>query len=127
MNPRLVTLVAERGGWFTRSDAVAAGYADSEIRARLAAGRWRRLCRDAYVDTESEPRDEKPWIKARRQHVLLAAAVQHRTGRSSVLSHQSAVVCHGLPDWSLDLKRVHVSKPAGERGRTSRWSSTRRS
>lgn len=113
MNPRLVTLVAERGGWFTRSDAVAAGYADSEIRARLAAGRWRRLCRDAYVDTESEPRDEKPWIKARRQHVLLAAAVQHRTGRSSVLSHQSAVVCHGLPDWSLDLKRVHVSKPAG--------------
>src|SRR5262245_31039881 len=102
VNSRLSTVAAARGGWFNRSDALACGYTPGEIRQRLDAGRWRRLCRDGYVDAEAEPVDERPWDPTARLHRLTVAAMLHRMGGSAVASHQSAVVLHDLPTWGFD-------------------------
>jgi hypothetical protein len=45
--------------------------------------------------------------------------VRCRAGDAFIVSHQSAVVLHGLPTWGLDLSRVHLTR-AGGRGRSDR-------
>jgi very-short-patch-repair endonuclease len=112
MNPRLKVLSAARRGWFSRSDALAAGYSASEIRLRVRQGRWLRLYRDVYVEPSSWPADEDPWERARRLHVLTTRAVIAGMGPDAVVSHQSAAVLHGLPTWGLDLTRVHITRAA---------------
>jgi hypothetical protein len=112
MNPRLKVLSASRRGWFTRSDALDAGYTASELRLRVRQGRWLRLSRDVYVEPSGWPADERPWERARRLHVLTTHAVIARMGPNAVVSHQSAAVLHGLPTWGLDLTRVHVTRAA---------------
>jgi very-short-patch-repair endonuclease len=112
-------VVDERGGWFTRADALESGYSDSQIRLRLRSGRWSRLCRDAYVEPCGWPADEQPWERTRRLHLLLTRAVLQRMGEGAVVSHQSAAVLHGLPIWGLDLERVHLTKSTG-RARSDR-------
>lgn len=104
-----------RGGWFTRADALAAGYTQSQLERQVRTGRWRRLCRDGYSVPAAWP-DEKPWARARRMHVLTAKAVYHHAGAGAVLSHQTAAVMHGLPDWGLDLSRAHYTKASGRAG-----------
>ncbi len=84
----------------------------------MRVGRWRRLCRDGYVEVAAEPVAETPWERAARVHRLTAAAVLHRMGGNAVVSHQSALVLHGLPAWGLALDRVHVTKSTG------RWRSS---
>ncbi len=118
VNRKLMAVAAARGGWFNRSDALACGYTPGDIRQRLDAGRWRRLCRDGYIDVDGEPAVERPWERTARLHRLAVAAMLHRTAASAVASHQSAVVLHELPTWDLDLARVHLTKPAG-RSRTT--------
>jgi very-short-patch-repair endonuclease len=125
MNPKLSFLAEKRGGWFTRGDAMVAGYSDSELRLRLAGGRWSRLCRDAYVEPGCWP-DELPWERTRRLHLLVARAVAHRMGEDVVLSHQSATLLHGLPSWGLNFDRVQVTRTAG-RVRSDRTMQTHRS
>lgn len=113
MNPKLSVLTAARRGWFTRTDAMDAGYSDSELRRRLRAGHWTRLSRDAYAEPAAWPTGEAPWDRARRLHLLRTRAVVERMGGAAVVSHQSAAVVHGLPSWGLDLTKVHVTKPSG--------------
>lgn len=117
VNRMLKTLAARRGGWFCRADARASGYTESEIRDRLRSGRWRRLCRDGYVEAAAESPTEPVWQRRERLHRLTAAAVAHRMP-DAVISHQSAVVMHRLPVWGLALDRMHVTKQGG------RWRST---
>lgn len=117
MNPKLTVIAEARGGWFTRADALACGYTDCTIRGRVLTGQWRRLCRDGYAEPALWP-DERVWERARRLHTLTARAVHHRAGSGAVLSHQTAVVLHGLPDWCLDLTRVHLTKATGRPGKT---------
>jgi very-short-patch-repair endonuclease len=119
MNPKLSAVVDARGGWFTRADALACGYGDSTIRHRVRIGRWLRLCRDGYAEPAGWPGDEKSWDRTRRLHCLTARAVHHRAGAGAVVSHQSAVVLHGLPDWRVDLTRVHLTKATGRAGKTA--------
>ena len=87
MNPRLQAISEGRGGWFSRADALAAGYTDNQIRRRVRVGGWQRICRDAYVVPQPDPEEEKPWEKTRRIHRLRARIVYHRAGRGTVLSH----------------------------------------
>jgi Transcriptional regulator, AbiEi antitoxin len=117
VNPKLRTISERRGGWFCRQDALAAGYSDQQIRQRMRRDEWFRLCRDVYVDqtrfrSQSSGEHSEPSLqRERRLHVLKAKAVQHRAGADFLISHQSAVVQHGLPSWGLDLSRVHLTKP----------------
>ena len=124
MNPKLQETVSRRQGWFTRADALAAGYSDHELRRRLRHGQWSRLARDAFVEHGDWPR-EQPWDRAERVHRLTIAAVADRLG-DVVVSHQSAAVLHGLPIWGLDLTRVHVTRSSG-RVRASETLSVHRS
>ncbi|WP_344165997.1 type IV toxin-antitoxin system AbiEi family antitoxin domain-containing protein [Kribbella yunnanensis] len=101
-----------RGGWFSRQDAMAAGYSPSELQLRVRQGRWLRLSRDVYVEAADWPSDEIPWDRARRRHLVEIRAVVARLGPDVVVSHQSAAVLHGLPLWGLDLSRVHVTRPS---------------
>jgi hypothetical protein len=113
MNPRLSVIAAARRGWFTRTDAINAGYSEDELLRRLRNGQWIRLCRDVYVEPGGWPVDEEPWARARRLHLLSVRAAMDRLGPETFVSHQSAALLHGLPSWGLDLRRVQVSRTAG--------------
>ncbi|QNE20618.1 hypothetical protein F1D05_25285 [Kribbella qitaiheensis] len=119
MNKRLTTIAAERGGWFSRADALAANYSDSQIRLRPRTKQWRRLCRDVYVETKAPPDGELPWERTSRFHLLMAHAVMQRMTGDVLLSHQSATLVHGLPTWGMGFGRVQVTRATG-RARSDR-------
>ncbi|WP_020392458.1 type IV toxin-antitoxin system AbiEi family antitoxin domain-containing protein [Kribbella catacumbae] len=113
MNRKLTTTAAARGDWFDREDAIAAGYSDNEIRTRLRAGRWVRLYRASYAELPGDHESWTEWKRAGWLHVRTAKAVYHRLGGRAVLSHQSAVVLHGIEVSDLDLTRVHLTRLSG--------------
>ncbi|WP_130386776.1 type IV toxin-antitoxin system AbiEi family antitoxin domain-containing protein [Kribbella sp. VKM Ac-2569] len=119
MNRRLEVIAAGRGGWFTRSDALAAGYSDSELRQRVRSGQWIRLSFNSYVDPRAWPTDEPPWERATRIHLLNVRMASERLG-DVVVSHQSAALLHGLPVWGTDLSRAHFTRVASGGARSGR-------
>jgi hypothetical protein len=119
VNKNLQRVARERDGWFSLGDAMEAGYTLSEIRLRLHRQRWTRLCRDAYVESVDWPADEPQWVRTERLHGLMARAVFARAGGGAVISHQSATLLRGLPDWGLDHSQVHLTKTSG-RARSDR-------
>ena len=119
VNKKLQQVVDVRGGWFSRADALEAGYTISEVRLRLHRRQWERLCRDAYVESAGWPADEAPWERTERMHGLLARAVIGRMAGEAVISHQSATLLYGLPAWGLDHSQVHLTKITG-RARSDR-------
>ena len=112
-------IAAERGGWFTRPDALAAGYSDSQLRQRVSSGQWLRLSFNSYVDPRAWPTDEPPWERAVRLHRLNVQMASVRL-RDVVVSHQSAAMLHGLPVWGTDLARAHFTRMASGRARSGR-------
>jgi hypothetical protein len=113
MNRKLATRAAGRGDWFDRTDALAAGYDDNQIRARVRTGQWVRLCHGAYAEPRGDHESLPHWDRARWVHLRAAKAVYHRLGGRAVLSHQSALVVHGIKVTDLDLGCVHVTRLAG--------------
>ncbi len=117
MNVKLAALAERRGGVFSYQDAVACGYSVSQVRAEVRSGRWRRLCRGQY--TAILPDASQPdWVQAVADHRLASVAAVRSLQADVVLSHQSAVVAYGLPTWSLDLSKVHVTRRDSASGRT---------
>ncbi|MEV6272059.1 type IV toxin-antitoxin system AbiEi family antitoxin domain-containing protein [Kribbella sp. NPDC051936] len=102
MNPRLRRLVTARGGWFSRANALDAGYSAGELRLRVRRGHWLRLSRDVYVDPLDWPADEAPWERAQRMHVLTARAVAGRMAltRWSVTSRPQYFTGSRPGDWT---------------------------
>ncbi|HYU86030.1 MAG TPA: type IV toxin-antitoxin system AbiEi family antitoxin domain-containing protein [Kribbellaceae bacterium] len=119
MNNKLKNLASRRGGWFSRREALACGYTDSEIRQRVLEGRWIRLCRGAYAEKGGADEKKPKWERERLHHVLVAQAIQDRLGKRVAISHQTATAAYGLPTWGLDLSKVHVTRLAGH-GRSDR-------
>ncbi|WBQ04541.1 hypothetical protein [Kribbella sp. CA-293567] len=119
MNKKLQRVVRERGGWFSRGDALDAAYTASEVRLRLKRGQWKRLCRDVYCEVGDWPEDESPWARTARLHTLMARAVVRRLDAGVVISHQTATLLYGLPTWGLDHSRVQVTRTSG-RARSDR-------
>ncbi|MGW7682091.1 type IV toxin-antitoxin system AbiEi family antitoxin domain-containing protein [Kribbella sp. NPDC054772] len=113
MNTRLEVVAARRGGWFSRRDAIEAGYSDADLRGRVASGRWVRLTRGAYADPGSAVAAMPTWEQAAWFHVRTARAVYHRLGGRVVVSHQSALLLHGVRVSELELRRVHVTRRRG--------------
>ncbi|MET9269952.1 type IV toxin-antitoxin system AbiEi family antitoxin domain-containing protein [Kribbella sp. NPDC003557] len=112
-------IAAGRGGWFTRADVLAAGYSDSELRRRVRSGQWLRMSYNSYVEPRGVPADEPSWERALRLHRLNIRMALERLG-DVVVSHQSATVLHGLPQWGTDLAKAHFTRPAAGRDRTGR-------
>ncbi|TDW18471.1 hypothetical protein EV650_5059 [Kribbella kalugense] len=112
-------IAAGRGGWFTRPDALAAGYSDSQLRQRVQSGQWLRLSFNSYVDPRAWPTEEPPWERAIRLHRLNVQMGSARLG-DVVVSHQSAAMLHGLPVWGTDLARSHFTRLASGRARSGR-------
>jgi hypothetical protein len=86
----------------SRRQALAAGWSEKAIAARLRSGAWRRLQRGTYATfTGDTPRDARLW-----------AAVL-RAGPGAVLSHASAAELYGFAD--RPSSTVHVSIPMARR------------
>ena len=117
MNTKLELVAAKRGGWFSRTDAIAAGYSDVQIRSRVASGRWVRLTRGAFAQLGPDVAAMQDWDRAAWLHVRTAKAVYHRLGGRAVISHQSALLIYGVRMSELDLRRVHLTRTLGP-GRT---------
>jgi hypothetical protein len=118
MNMNLAAKAARRGGWFTRTDAIASGYLDDEIGRRVRAGRWVRLCHGAYAEPGTDDESRTVWERASWRHLRAAKAIYHRLGGRAVVSHQSALLLYGIEVSELDLARVHVTRLTGH-GRSS--------
>jgi predicted transcriptional regulator of viral defense system len=117
MNPKLRCRASQYGDTFTRQDALASGYTASQIRERLRCGRWISLRRGLYAEPVNLA-GSPPWVREAALHRLAVhAAARALSGSGVVISHQSAVVLHNLPNWGLDLDRVHVTRTKGGRGR----------
>ncbi|MEV0287179.1 type IV toxin-antitoxin system AbiEi family antitoxin domain-containing protein [Kribbella sp. NPDC050820] len=113
MNGKLAVIAAARGGWFDRDDVLAAGYSDAEIRSRVAAGQWVRLTRGAYAEPSPEVKSLAPWDREVWRHVRTAKAVYRRLRGRAVVSHQSALLLHGIAVSELDLARVQLTRLRG--------------
>jgi hypothetical protein len=76
---------------FTRTTAVAAGWAPRQIDEEVRRGRWTALRRGVYAVTALLPDD------APRRHAVHVAAAALATTCDVVGSHESAALVHGLP------------------------------
>lgn len=99
-------------GVLLRREALAKGLDDDALRRLVRAGHLTRIRQGAYAQREV-------WDTAssKERHVLLAAAVMRQYDDGVALSHQSAAVSYGAPDWGLDLDEVHVTHLHGGGGR----------
>ncbi len=99
---------------FTRAQAVRAGYSDHEIRAAVRSGRWIRVRRGSY----SWAATGTAVLDVEQAHVLRAHDVAAKLGPGSVLSHQSALLLHGVPVWGVPLGNVLVTRFGASSART---------
>jgi hypothetical protein len=97
-------------GMRTRSQLLAAGHTDAELKALRRAGAVALVRRGAYVD----PHDERLVDPAARHRLLVHPTVP-RTAAGSVVSHASAAVLHGLP---VEVpEHVHLTRHGSGGGR----------
>jgi predicted transcriptional regulator of viral defense system len=95
---RLVEHAAEQHGFVTTRDARDLGIDPTQLRLLAARGRLKRVARGVY----------RVEILPRGPHDDLAEAVAWTLGRG-VVSHESALVLHGIAD--VNPSRVHLTVP----------------
>ncbi len=119
MNPKLRARTDGSGGVFSRRDALDCGYTAEQVRHRLADGRWRRIRRGYYSESDDVYDALPAWERELFDHRLAVHAVARsvRPG-SAAISHWSALVMHGIPVWAVDLGTVHLTRVAGRSSRT---------
>jgi hypothetical protein len=120
MNLKLATVAAKRGGWFDHADVLAAGYSDDDIHSRIKGGCWIRLFRGVYAEVGADHDLLAPWDQAIWRHLRTAKAAYRQADGRAVLSHQSALLLHGVQIGDLDLSRVHLTNLA-RLGRSTKW------
>lgn len=96
-----------RDGVFTRTQALAAGLTEHQVRHRMESGAWRRVCGSGLVLAD---RQIGPWQEAQAAVLTWPGATVALTGAARL---------HGMP--VPDDGRVHVvvPSPRGRRGRLS--------
>ncbi len=97
-----------------RSEALAAGHADHELRALYERGGWDRLVNGVYV-----PSSRLAGLTEQERHRLLIDAILPTIGASSTVSHRSAAVLHELPLPKGGFEKVHVTRHRRGGGRKS--------
>lgn len=107
----MLAVVAEKqGGVFSRAQALACGYTPQGIRDRMRAGRWVRVRYGQYAEAV-DLSHLTPWDQELARHRRSVYAVMNAMRPGSVaVSHQSALVLHGLPVWGVDLSEIHLSR-----------------
>jgi len=103
---QLVERAAEQHGYVTSRDARDLGIDPTQLRLLTARGRLERVGRGAY----------RVPVLPRGAHDDLAEAVAWSLGRG-VVSHESALVLHGLSD--VNPSRVHLTVPRENHPRTA--------
>lgn len=100
--------LADAHGVLLRSDAVQSGIDDNALRRAVQAGRIVRLRQGAYALAPV-------WQAADRvgRHRLLVVAVRRQYGDDVALSHTSACIEQGGPNWGLDLSAAHLTNLYG--------------
>lgn len=108
----LLRILTNRDGFFTRREALAAGYDDRAIAYQVRARVWTRFRRGFYAFA-----DEWAALDDVGRHRVRSRAVCRSLGDGVVLSHVSAAIAHGVDVWGVPLDRVHVTRLDGGAGR----------
>jgi hypothetical protein len=95
-----------------RSELLAEGLTDRQIRAKVRAGELHRVRHGSYVAGAL-------WesLSASDRHRVLVRAVLRRAHPSTVATHLSAAVERGAPTWGVSLDEVHVTRTDGKPSR----------
>lgn len=98
-------LVDLDGAVWLRRQALADGLSDHQITMLVRNGVWHRVRRGAYCAAEL-------WhgLSEEDRHRVLCRAVLLAAHPSTVLSHTSAAVEHGIPVWGIPLGEVHTTR-----------------
>ena len=88
-----------------RSEALADGHADHELRALYERGGWERLVNGVYV-----PSSRLVELSEQERHRLLIEAILPLISDDSIVSHRSAALLHGLPLPKGGFEKVHVTR-----------------
>lgn len=105
-------LLTAAAGFFTRREALGAGYSDRDLTRNVRNGTLHRLRRGAYVFA-----DEWSALGPVDRHLVRARAVLRSLGDDVVLSHVSGAAAHGIDLWGVPLNRVHVTRLDKDPGR----------
>lgn len=100
-------------GVASRSELLAAGWTEDELRRMCRRGEVRRVGYGAYLATDGaapEVADAAGRARIETEHRMRALAAVRRAGPGAVLSHVSAALVHGLPCWGLPLERAHLTR-----------------
>ncbi|MFI6211091.1 hypothetical protein ACIBCD_03790 [Nocardia brasiliensis] len=95
-----------------RSDALAEGFSDNELRRLTTRCGWHRIRPGSYLP----PHVYATLDRQQRYSAFVHAAAAHLSA-PAVLSHQSSAVVQDLPLWGLALDRVHVTRHRAGGGR----------
>lgn len=95
---RVIERAVEQHGYVTTRDARELGIDPTQLRILAARGRLERVARGVY----------RVPVLPRTEHDELAEAVAWTLGRG-VVSHESALVLHGLSD--VNPSRIHLTVP----------------
>lgn len=101
----LEALADTQRGVVMRQQAIDAGLRPDDIDFLLKRGEWVSLRRGAYVS-----RDRLEQMDDAQRHLARIHAVARSLAQPAVVSHTSAALLHGLPDWNIGHSDVHVSR-----------------
>jgi very-short-patch-repair endonuclease len=105
---RLRALAAQRGGVFTRQDALNCGFTPDAIRHALETGRWRALHKGVYVETALFDASTES-----ARHTVLVAAALARLKRHAVASHESTLLLYRVALYRAQI-RVALTASSGK-------------
>ncbi|GAA3104901.1 hypothetical protein GCM10010530_30820 [Kribbella aluminosa] len=109
-------LADAQGGVYSRAQAADCDYTPGQIHDRIQDGRWERIRHGQYAEAV-ELSHLPPWEQQALRHRRLIHAVMNSLRPGTVaVSHQSALVLHGIPQWGPDLGEVHLSRLDRHRG-----------
>jgi very-short-patch-repair endonuclease len=110
VNPKLKLVAESQGGVFSRGQAIESGYTLEQIRERVGDRRWERVRYGQYAEAV-DLSGLAPWDRRLVRHERLIHAVMNSLAPDSVaVSHQSALVLHGVPLWGVELDEVQVTR-----------------
>jgi len=116
VNARLRLIADAQGGVFSRRQALSSGCTADQVAQYLRDGRWVRIRRGQYAE-KADLSALEPWERAHEEHrQKIHAAMNSLRSGSVAVSHQSALLLHGLPVWGFELSEVQVTRLDAQSG-----------